>query len=210
MGSRLLWAIICMILAATMASAQNFEVTPFIGAQTNGGLDLSTLFFRRIDVQNGKTYGLSAGYLLGNRYGIELTWAYNKADTVAQPNGGGSDIRIFTLDTNQYFGNLLVHFADRQKSLRPFLLAGVGATNLSPARDGVNSTTRFAFDLGGGVKYNFNRRLGLRLQAKWSPVYITTTKAGYWCDPFWGGCWVVGDNHYLNEFDGTVGLTLRF
>jgi hypothetical protein len=76
---------------------------------------------------------------------------------------------------------------------------------VSPARQGVPGTTRFAFDVGGGVKYNFMRHFGLRLQAKWSPVYITTTKGGYWCDPFWGGCWVVGDNHYLNEFDATAG-----
>lgn len=210
MRTRAMWAVICVTFVAAMAVAQKFEVTAFIGGQSNGGIDLSTTLFRRIDVQNGKTRGLSAGYLLGDRYGVEFMWAYNNADTLAQPRGTGSDIRVFTLDTNQYFGNFQYHFAGREKSLRPFLLVGGGATNLSPARQGVTSTTRFAFDVGGGVKYNFTRRFGLRLQAKWSPVYITTTNAGYWCDPFWGGCWAVGDNHYLNEFDATAGLTLRF
>jgi hypothetical protein len=56
------------------------------------GIDLSTSLFRRIDVQNGKTYGLSAGYLNGNRYGMEFMWSYNKADILAQPRGPGSDV----------------------------------------------------------------------------------------------------------------------
>ena len=147
---------------------------------------------------------------MGDRYGLEFMWSYNKADTLAQPRGAGSDIKVFILDSNQYLGNFQFHFAGREKRLRPFLLAGAGANNLHAARAGVSSTTRFAFDAGGGVKYNFVKHFGVRLQAKWSPVYITTTNGGYWCDPFWGGCWFVGNNHYLNEFDVTAGLTLRF
>jgi hypothetical protein len=137
-------------------------------------------------------------------------WAYNKADAVAQPSGGGSGVKIFVLDTNQYIGNFVAHFTRREKSIRPFLLMGLGATNLHPSRVGLNGITRLVGDLGGGVKYNFSRRLGLRLQAKWSPTYVATTRAGYWCDPVLGGCWTGGDNHYLNEFDATVGLILRF
>lgn len=210
MRKKALWTIIFVTLTTAMALGQNFEATAFAGGQLNGGLDLSTTSFRRIDVQNGAVYGLGAGYLFGDHMGLEFTWAYNKADTVAQPRSGGPDTKVFILDTNRYFGNFLFHFAPREKPLRPFLLVGGGATNLSPARPGVNSTTRFAWALGGGVKYNFNRRLGLRLQAKWSPTYITSTPAGYWCDPFWGGCWVVGDSHFLNEFDATAGITVRF
>ena len=87
---------------------------------------------------------------------------------------------------------------------------GLGATNLHAASSDVGSITRFAWTLGGGAKYNFSQRLGARLQAKWSPMYIATTIEGFWCDPFWGGCWVVGNSHFLNEFDVSAGLPLRF
>jgi len=210
MGIRRPWRALCIVLATATALGQNFELTGFIGGQMNGGIDFSTILFQRIDVQNGKTYGLAADYLLSDRSGIDFTWAYNKADTVAQPNGGGSDVKVFTLDSNQYLVNLLFHFADRQKPVRPFLLIGAGANSLHAARQGVSGTTHFVGDLGGGVKYNFSRRLGLRFQAKWSPTYLTTTSAGYWCDPSWGGCWTVGKNHFLNEIDATAGVTLRF
>jgi opacity protein-like surface antigen len=210
MRTKLLWVIVCIHIVAATASAQNVELTGYIGGQTNGGLDLSTTVFQRIDVQNGISYGLSAGYLLGEHGAVEFLWNYNNADTVAEPRGGGTSRKLFTLDTNQYFADFLFHSAPREQKLRPFILAGLGATNLHAASASDSSVTRFAFALGAGAKYNFNRRFGMRAQAKWSPTYITTTSGGFWCDPVWGGCWAVGNDHFLNEFDASVGLTLRF
>ena len=206
----LLWAIGWVFIVAATASAQNVELTGFVGAQTNGGLDLSTSAFQRIDVGNGVSYGLSAGYLLGEHGSIEFLWNYNNAGTMAAPRGGGVSRTLFTLDTNQYFANFLFHSAPREQKLRPFVLAALGATSLHAASATDSSITRFAFALGAGAKYNFNRRFGIRIQAKWSPTYLTTTSTGFWCDPVWGGCWSVGDNHFLNEFDAAAGLTLRF
>ena len=103
-----------------------------------------------------------------------------------------------------------VCLTDREAKLRPFGFFGLGASDLSPDRSGVNGATRFTFALGAGAKYNVSNHLGFRGQIKWSPTYLTTTDGGYWCDPFWGGCWVVGNNHYLHEFDFTGGITLRF
>jgi len=210
MRTKLFIAMVWFPIALATAPAQKAELTAFIGGQTNSGLDLSTTRFQRIDVQNGINYGLEAGYLLSERTGIEFLWNYNKADTVAEPRVGGPNKTVFTLDTNQYFGNFLFHFSPREAKTRPFVLVGLGATNLHAARSNVSSITRFAWALGAGAKYNFSRRWGVRLQAKWSPTYITTTTGGFWCDPFWGGCWVVGNSHFLHEFDVSAGLTLRF
>ena len=206
----LLSSLLSFFLLFPAASAQNFEVTGHVGGQFNGGLDLSTSLFHRIEVGNSMNYGLTAGYLLGEHYGIEFQWNKTQADTVAQPAGGGQDRKVFNLNQNQYMGNFLFHFAERESKLRPFAFLGMGASDLSPDRSGVNGVTRFAFSLGGGAKYNFSKHLGFRGQAKWSPTYLTTTDGGYWCDPFWGGCWVVGNDHFLHEFDISGGITLRF
>jgi len=192
------------------AAAQNFEFTPHVGGQVNGGLDLSTSLFHRFEVANGVNYGISLGYLLGEHYGVEFAWNKNNADVRAQPLGGVSSVKLFSMSQNQYLGNFLLHFTPREEKLRPYLLFGLGANALDPQVHGVSGSTRFVYALGGGAKYNVSRHFGLRGQFKWSPTYITSTNGGYWCDPFWGGCWAVGNSHYLNEFDVTGGITLRF
>jgi opacity protein-like surface antigen len=207
----LLAAIGCTVVAAPIAWAQRgIEVTPFIGGQTNGGIDLSTSLYNRLDVRNGLNFGVSAGFLIGKYTGVEFMWNHNQADTLAQPEGVGPDRKVFSLNTNQYLADFLVHFKDRESRLRPFVLFGAGVTNLAPDRSNVNSITRFAWVFGGGVKYDFSKHLGLRLQVKWSPAYINTATEGVWCDPFWAGCWAKGDSVFLNELDSTAGLTFRF
>jgi Outer membrane protein beta-barrel domain len=192
------------------AFAQNVEVTGQVGGQLNGGVNLSTTAFQRIEVANGVNYGITAGYLLGEHYGVEFQWNQNKSNTFAQPIGGFSSVRLFNLSSNQYIGNFVLHLTARDVRLRPFLLFGIGANVLNPQVSGVSGATRLVYSFGAGAKYNMGSHFGLRGQAKWSPTYITTTNAGYWCDPFWGGCWSVGNSHYLNEFDITGGITLRF
>jgi opacity protein-like surface antigen len=204
-------AVLILGSLVTSALAQNVEVTANVGGQINGGVDLSTSLFHRIDVHNSVNYGLTLGYLLGEHYSVEFQWNRNEADTFAQPIGVGfSSVKVFSLTQNQYLGNVLFHFTPRDVKLRPFVLFGVGANDMNADRSGVNGATRFVYALGAGAKYNASKHIGFRGQFKWSPTYITTTDGGYWCDPFWGGCWVVGNNHYLNEFDMTGGITFRF
>ena len=174
-------------------------------------MDLSTTLFRRIDVQNSMNFGASAGYLFGEHYGVEFQWNKTRADTVAQPRAGGPDIKVFTMNQNQYMGKFVLHFKSQESVLRPFAFVGLGASSLSTNRPGVEGATRFAFAIGGGAKYNLTRHFGLRGQIRYSPTYLTTTDTGgYWCDPFWGGCWVVGDSHYLNAVDFTGGIIFHF
>jgi opacity protein-like surface antigen len=208
----LLTAIVWTLLSAPVAWGQRgIEVTPFIGGQINGGLDLSTATYKRIDVQNGLNYGVSASYPIGSKYtAVEFMWNHNQVSTVAQPTSGGANLKLFNLTSNQFLGDLVVHFKDSESRLRPFVLLGAGVTNLAPDRSNVSSITRFAWVFGGGVKYTLSKHFGLRLQAKWSPTYINTATEGVWCDPFWGGCWAKGDSVFLHELDGTAGVTFRF
>jgi opacity protein-like surface antigen len=202
--------VIPAVAQETSSAAQNFEITGQVGGQINGGYDLSTAVFHRIEVANGVNYGITTGYLLGEHYGIEFQWNHNSADTRGQAIGGISSLKLFSLNQNQYMGNFLFHFTSKEARMRPFIFFGLGANALNTSVSGVSGSTRFAYALGGGAKYNVSRHLGLRGQLRWAPTYLTTTNGGYWCDPIWGGCWAVGNSHYLHEFDITGGITLRF
>ena len=165
----LLAATVWTVLTAPTAWAQRgIEVTPFIGGQSNGGVDLSTPLYKRIDVQNGLNYGVRASYAIGSKYtAVEFMWNHNQASTVAQPTNGGANLKLFNLNGNQFLGDFVVHFKDGDSRLRPFILLGAGSTTLAPDRNQVSSITRFAWAFGGGVKYSFSRHVGIRLQAKW-------------------------------------------
>jgi opacity protein-like surface antigen len=201
-----------LALAPAFVFAQhNFEVGGYAGGQINGGADLSTTIFHRLEVGNGVNYGVTAGFLLGEHGGVEFQWNHNSADTVGQPIGGGTSVTLFNLSANQYMGNFLLYAKDREAKTRPFLLLGLGATSLSTDVHAVQGSTRFTFAIGAGAKYNMAKHLGLRGQIRYAPTYLTTTSnGGYWCDPIWGGCWVSGNSHYLNEVDFTGGVTFRF
>jgi opacity protein-like surface antigen len=199
-----------LLCAAATGFAQNFEVTGYGGGQFTGGADLSTTIFQRIEVDNSANYGVIVGYLIGEHGGVEFQWNRSTGDTRLEPRTGGPSVKIFALDQNQYMGNFVFHFKERESKLRPFAFFGLGASHLSPDRANVDSITRFAFAIGGGAKVNLHKHFGLRGQVRYAPTYLTTTTEGFWCDPFWGGCWTVGDDHYLHAFDVSAGITFRF
>jgi opacity protein-like surface antigen len=211
MRTSLLLAMAWIVVAAPAAwSQKGIEITPFVGRQFNSGLDISTPVFNRIEVQNGLNYGISGAYLLGEYTGVEFMWNHNKANTLAQFTGGGTAPKVFELHTNQYLGALVVHLKSRERRFRPFLLFGLGVSNLAPNRSDAGSITRFAWAFGGGAKYNFSKHLGVRLQAKTSPTYVASGGKEFWCDPVWGGCWSIAENNFLQELDVSAGITLRF
>lgn len=208
--ANLFWAVTCLTVVSS-TFAQKVELTGLVGWQLNGSADLSTSLLHKLDVQNSRNYLVSVGYWFDAHYAIELQWNHMRADTAAQPRTGGSDIKLFILNQNQYTGNILYQYKSEESRLRPFFFVGFGASTLSTNRASVNGATRFAYALGGGAKYNLTKHLGLRGQVKYSPTYLSTSGGGgYWCSPIWGGCWAGGDSQNLHEFDVTGGITFRF
>jgi opacity protein-like surface antigen len=211
MTTKLLWIMASLLVAACPARPQRgIEITPFVGRQANGGIDLSTATFNHIDVANGLSYGISGVYPLGDYTGLEFMWNHNKADTLVGLTGGGTASRVLRLSNNQYLGTFVIHLKSREQRFRPFVFLGMGVANLSPDRSDAGSITRFAWAFGGGAKYYLSKHIGVRFQLKTSPTYIASGSKGFWCDPFWGGCWNLGENTFLQELDVSGGLTFRF
>ena len=101
--------------------------------------------------------------------------------------------------------------------VRPYLFGGLGATNFGSSTTPGSTTcrapsaseTQFSTTWGAGVKMFAGPNFGIKVGAQWTPTYIKSDSAGWWCDPYWG-CYVVGDAKYANQFDFTGGVTFRF
>jgi hypothetical protein len=50
--------------------------------------------------------------------------------------------------------------------------------------------------------------VGISVMARFTPTYIKSDPAGYWCGFY--GCYVIADTQYSNQFEISGGLSLRF
>jgi opacity protein-like surface antigen len=115
-----------------------------------------------------------------------------------------------------YHGYVAYNFGEEDAKVRPYVLGGLGATqfgsvniHIGDRQDNVGGNTKFSTTWAVGVKMFPSPNFGIRLEARWTPTYIKSDAAGWWCDPYWG-CYVVGDSQYANQFELNGGITLRF
>jgi opacity protein-like surface antigen len=198
-----------LALCSFSISAQTrFELQPFVGYKFGGGTDVgpNALGLNRINIDSSIAYGVTATFNPSEHTGVEFLWNRQPTNASGSLLGGGTyPIKIGTT-LDQFHGNFLYSFAGHESRVEPFVLFGLGATDMHGAG---SSTTKFSWAVGGGVKYFVSRHIGLRLQARYAPTYLYSTSGGVWCN-WWGYCWVIPNDHFLNQGDVTGGVILRF
>jgi opacity protein-like surface antigen len=130
--------------------------------------------------------------------------------------GGTTTVEVGDWSINSYHGYFGYNFFEDDAMVRPYILGGLGATSFGSVdystalRSGtVNGETQFSTTWGAGVKFYASPNVGARVGLQWTPTYIKSDAAGYWCDPWWG-CYLVGDPQYSNAFDISGGVVFRF
>ena len=93
------------------------------------------------------------------------------------------------------------HACDAQAALGVIPKANAEA----PAR------TKFTFSIAGGVRAYFSERFGLRLEARWAPVYLFSTGPGGcdWDFITWT-CVSRDTGHVIQQSDFRLGAIYRF
>ena len=207
MARKLLVALACAAGSGIPAGAQRFEVQPFAGYTVAGELPLDRhnpggAFIR---FKNSASAGITLGVNATESIGAEFLWS-RQPTTVTGYDFGDVFLRRTDARLDQFHGNLIYTFRHGEAKLRPFILAGAGATR---GAGEYASDVRFSFALGGGLKYFMNPNFGLRLQARWTPTYLYSTPGGLWCD-WWGYCSVSPIPTFFHQGDATIGFMFRF
>ena len=170
--------------------------------------------FDRVDPQDSAKWGLSLGFLVTPN--AEVGFLFGQQMTKLELSGTNT-VELGDTSINTYHGYYAYNFGDSDAAARPYVMFGLGATNYggvdytrANGQTGtIGSETQFSGTVGAGVKVYPSPGVGLKLGIQWTPTYIKSDAAGYWCDPYWG-CYMVGDAQYSNQWDISGGITFRF
>lgn len=217
MRVRIMWLFggLFFLLGVRPAEAQwwenKWEVTPFVGYETNGNYPLRPTS-PAIDVNNfrldGSTsFGTFIDYSLTRNAQLEFMWDRNKTQYSVQPLPGDSYTKAFNSDVDQYqWGGLYMLLGDEHR-WRPYIAGSVGFTHEFNS-GGVSNRTDFSYSIGGGVKYELSRHIALRGDARFMPTYANSSLETF-CDPFFG-CYTARVSNFQNRGNFVGGIVFKF
>jgi hypothetical protein len=209
-------------LAAPSAQAQDhrWEIGAVAGYNVSDGVSGQAVragdgnLYNNIAPKDSFSYSLDLGYHFTESIRVGALFSQQKSNMVL---GGGVQRELGSWNVNNYHGFVEYNTGGADAKTRIYFLGGLGATqygtvNFTAANGQARSTggeSQFSTTWGAGVKLYPGKNAGIRLGMRWTPTYIKSDAAGWWCDPYWG-CYVVGNAQYSNQFEFSGGLTLRF
>jgi outer membrane protein W len=209
------------VLAAPL-SAQRFEASFNAGYTTSEGVKFAPVLigaqlYDEVDLKDGGTFSLTAGVYASANALIEFMYARQSSELTARGGTGVNEQTVSKMNIDNYHVNFVYNFGEADAKMRPYAFVGLGATNYSPSGDvlvggtgrQLDGNAQFSTTWGAGVKYYMAPAVGLKAGMRWTPTYIKSDPAGYWCDPFYG-CWLLSDPDYSHQFEFSAGITFRF
>ena len=162
-----------LVPSVTFAQAK-VEVTPFGGYMFGGKL---RFYEGELKIQDNANYGILLNFALAPDTKLELFWS-QMATTARFKSYYGFDFPEledpFSVNVN-YIQIGGVQEADiNNDMIKPFGAFTLGTTYFNPTDNNLQDSWRFSVTLGGGVKFWFTDRVGIRLQGRLlMPLYFS-------------------------------------
>ena len=197
-------------LAQPYGATHRAEITPFGGWSWGGSFETSAfnnLSAGKLKEQSSASWGVMLSFLTAATSAAELYYIRQDTDVDFKPNGGQE--RTAGSMSNNY-----VQLGFRQDiptggGLHPFVTGSLGINVLDPEGGDLDSSTRFSWSLGGGLRYmKPASRVGIRIDAKWMVTPVPSGTYGTWCD-YWG-CFAAEGTTWLNQGMFGGGLIIAF
>jgi opacity protein-like surface antigen len=205
-----------LLCSATAIKAQrDYEITPFVGSRFGGNIDLSQQGNPDVDflkVKSSINYGVMGGVTFWQNFEGEFMWNRQPTSLSAHNPTDGSYTFVSNMNFDMYQFDVLYSFLSPERKLRPFVVAGLGFSHygVEPVngQSALGFSNRFAYNIGGGMKYFFNRHWGLRAELRWSPTHSTSSQDVF-CDPEFG-CAPSTSANKVEQGQVNAGVIFRF
>jgi len=159
---------VIVVLSPTVAQAQNVELAAFAGfrfsSDLEGGYDWDHHEFVDYDVDNGPSYGVNLSFPLSKHFLLELLWSRQSTDLMEEERLFGDEPQVGDIDIDYYHVGVVYQW--HRDKIRPYVLASVGATELSPDPADLRSETYFSTAWGGGVKFLVSEHFGVQVEGR--------------------------------------------
>ena len=190
---------VLLLFLASPAWAQRFEAAGLFGYTTASGLEPVARELESYEIGGGFTWEGQFDYFLTPHLGVEASWAQREAALTLSTSSGTGE--LFEVDVRQVLGSIVYEWGGKDAKVRPFVLGGLGATFFGA--DDIPGETKLAWAAGGGAKISLNRKLGIKLQARFNPTLLNDESSDF-CDPF-GFC-----SSSVSSFELLSGVMFRF
>ncbi|HLV94906.1 MAG TPA: outer membrane beta-barrel protein [Candidatus Acidoferrales bacterium] len=188
-------------------SSTRFTFSPFVGTRFGGRIAINTPTVDYLSIHNSLDWGFNAGVAIVPHLFGEFMWNRQTTGLSAHHVPAGNMVTLTNnahLDLYQF--SLLYEFTTRSQ-LRPFVVAGIGAEHFD-SHGILGFSDRFAYNVGGGVKYLLTPQIALRGEMRWSPSR-TTSSSTVFCDPSLG-CFTTPITNHAEQGQANIGLEFRF
>lgn len=205
------------ILPASFAVAQaadappphygRFEATALAGYRLEGSITReSAPETPAVALGNAATYGLALDWRL-NPYGdAELQYSFTSSPAVSTSPGDGRVARGFDMGIHDVTLGFVGNATPVGQPVRPYFSVGVGFTVLAPSNE-LPAQAKLTVAFAAGVRAYFSDHYGLRLEARYTPVYLFSTGPCQW---EWFLCTGGSTGHVIQQSDFRLGVTFRF
>ncbi len=219
-GTRLLAGFGAAALAVAAAEAQDpaapfrpgrFEATLLAGYRIEGSISTKAAPDSPIlDLVNAATFGMAVDWGIDRFGDLEIQYGYTDSPATALAADANPAQRTYDMGIHDVTFGILANFVPPGRPVRPYLGLGLGFTVLVPSNE-LPATTKFTFSIAGGVRAYFSEHVGLRLEARWAPVYLFSAGPGgcYW-DFVTYTCNSRDTSHVIQQADFRLGVIYRF
>lgn len=167
----LILAGLLLIPASVFAQTHRFEITPMVSWRFDGEFNVDGDFLEERDVRvdEGGAFGVFFDVPLNPNWQLEFLASRQNSEFIVDAGLFTPEIELGDVTVDIVTAGILYQWGPGQ--VQGFFSGGLGIARIEPDRPNVEAESRFAGNLGGGVKVFFAENVGLRFDGR-----------GYWVD----------------------------